>query len=108
MVSKSVDPLTVAVASSIGVVSVPLAGWISDWVGRIPVHRFRAVVLLLLAFPGWYLISTGNPAPVIVVIAVAIGFGVNTMLGAQCALLAELFGNKHRYLAWPSHASSVR
>ena len=30
--------------------------------------------------------------------AIAIGFGVNTMLGAQCALLPELFGNRHRYL----------
>ena len=34
----------------------------------------------------------------ILVIAVAIGFGVNTMLGAQCAMLPEMFGNKHRYL----------
>jgi MFS transporter, MHS family, metabolite:H+ symporter len=30
--------------------------------------------------------------------AVGIGFGVNVMLGAQCAMLPELFGNKHRYL----------
>ena len=55
-------------------------------------------VLLLLAFPGWYLISLGQAWLVIVVIAVAIGFGVNTMLGPQCALLPEMFGNKHRYL----------
>jgi MHS family metabolite:H+ symporter-like MFS transporter len=33
-----------------------------------------------------------------VVIAVGIGFGVNTMLGPQCAMLPEMFGNKHRYL----------
>lgn len=98
MVSKSIGPLAVAVASLIGMVSVPLAGYISDRVGRIPVYRFGAVVLLLLAFPGWYLISLGNPVLVIIVIAVAIGFGVNTMLGAQCAMLPEMFGNKHRYL----------
>ncbi|GAA3633189.1 MFS transporter [Microlunatus ginsengisoli] len=98
MVSKSIGPIAVAVASLIGMVSVPLAGWISDRVGRVPVYRFGAIVLLVLAFPGWYLISLGNPVLVIVVIAVAIGFGVNTMLGAQCALLPEMFGNKHRYL----------
>ena len=70
MVSKSIGPLAVAVASLIGMVSVPLAGWISDRVGRVPVYRFGAIVLLLvLAFPGWYLISLGNPAPVILVIA---------------------------------------
>ena len=98
MVSKSIGPVAVAVASLIGIVSVPLAGWISDRVGRVPVYRFGALVLLALAFPGWYLISLGNPVLVIAVIAVAIGFGVNTMLGAQCALLPEMFGNKHRYL----------
>jgi MHS family metabolite:H+ symporter-like MFS transporter len=88
----------VAVGSLIGMVSVPLAGHISDRVGRVPVYRFGAAVLLLLAFPGWYLISLGQAWLVIVVIAVAIGFGVNTMLGPQCAMLPEMFGNKHRYL----------
>jgi MHS family metabolite:H+ symporter-like MFS transporter len=98
MVSKSIGPVAVAVASLIGMISVPLAGHISDKVGRLPVYRFGAIVLLLLAFPGWYLISLGNPVLVIVVIAIAIGFGVNTMLGSQCALLPEMFGNRHRYL----------
>ena len=98
MVSKSIGPIAVMVASLIGMISVPLAGYISDRVGRVPVYRFGAIVLLVLAFPGWYLISLGNPVLVILVIGVAIGFGVNTMLGAQCALLPELFGNKHRYL----------
>jgi MHS family metabolite:H+ symporter-like MFS transporter len=98
MVSASIGPLAVAVASLIGMVTVPLAGYISDRLGRVPVYRFGAIVMLLLAFPGWYLISLGNPVLVIIVIAVAIGFGVNSMLGAQCALLPELFGNRHRYL----------
>ena len=98
MVNPSIGPIAVAVASLIGMVSVPLAGRISDRFGRVPVYRFGAIVLLLLAFPGWYLISLGNPVLVIVVIGVSIGFGVNTMLGAQCALLPEMFGNKHRYL----------
>ncbi|HEY5980337.1 MAG TPA: MFS transporter [Microlunatus sp.] len=98
MVNPSIGPVAVAVASLIGMVSVPLAGRISDRFGRVPVYRFGAIVMLVLAFPGWYLISLGNPVLVIVVIGVAIGFGVNTMLGAQCALLPEMFGNKHRYL----------
>ena len=81
MVDRSIGPIAVAVGSLIGMVSVPLAGHISDRVGRVPVYRFGAVVLLVLAFPGWYLISLGQAWLVIVVIAVAIGFGVNTMLG---------------------------
>jgi MHS family metabolite:H+ symporter-like MFS transporter len=98
MVNKSVGPIAVAVASLIGIFSVPLAGWVSDRVGRVPVYRFGALVMLVLAFPGWYLISLGQTWLVILVIAVAIGFGVNTMLGSQCALLPEMFGNRHRYL----------
>lgn len=93
-----IGPLAVAVGSLVGMVSVPLAGAVSDRFGRIPVYRFGAGVLLVLAFPGWWLLSLGNPVVIILVITVAIGFGVNTMLGSQCALLPELFGNRHRYI----------
>jgi len=93
-----IGPLAVAVGSLVGMISVPLAGHLSDRWGRIPVYRFGAAVLLVLAFPGWWLLSLGNPAIIIIVIAIAIGFGVNTMLGSQCALLPELFGNRHRYI----------
>lgn len=93
-----IGPLAVAVGSLVGMVSVPWAGALSDRFGRIPVYRFGAGVLLVLAFPGWWLLSLGNPLVIILVITVAIGFGVNTMLGSQCALLPELFGNRHRYI----------
>ncbi|TFC23353.1 MFS transporter [Cryobacterium glucosi] len=93
-----IGPLAVAVGSLVGMVTVPFAGHLSDRFGRVPVYRFGAAVLLVLAFPGWWLLSLGNPVIVIIVIAVAIGLGVNTMLGAQCALLPEMFGNQHRYL----------
>src|SRR4051794_35445916 len=72
MVNKSVGPIAVAVASLIGILSVPLAGWVSDRIGRVPVYRFGALVLLILAFPSWYLISLGQTWLVIAVIAVAI------------------------------------
>jgi MFS transporter, MHS family, metabolite:H+ symporter len=97
-VSTSIGPLAVAVASALGIVTVPVAGHLSDRWGRIPVYRAGAAVLLVLAVPGWWLLSLGNPALVIVVVAVAIALGVNVMLGAQCAMLPELFGNRHRYI----------
>lgn len=98
MVSKSVGPIAVAVASLIGMFSVPIAGHLSDRYGRVPVYRVGAIVMVILSVPGWYLISLGQTWLVILVIGVSIGFGVNTMLGAQCAMLPELFGNRHRYL----------
>lgn len=98
MVDSSIGPIAVATGSLIGMASVPFSGHLSDRFGRVPVYRFGAAVMLVLAFPGWWLISLGYSWLVIVVIAVGIAFGVNTMLGPQCAMLPEMFGNKHRYL----------
>jgi MHS family metabolite:H+ symporter-like MFS transporter len=95
---KSVGPLAVAVASGVGILTVPLAGALSDRFGRIAVYRTGAIFLTLLAWPAWYLLSLGNPALVVVVVVLGVSVGVNTMLGAQCALLPELFGNRHRYI----------
>lgn len=97
-VNKSIGPLAVAVGALVAIGVLPLTGHLSDRYGRVPVYRVGAAFLLLLAFPGWWLLSRGNPVVVIVVVALAIGLGVNTMLGAQCALLPELFGNRHRYV----------
>lgn len=88
----------VALGSLIGMVSVPLAGHISDRLGRRTVYRAGAGFMLVYAFPAWWMLSLGNAGLTVIVIAVGISVAVNTMLGAQCALLPELFGNRHRYL----------
>jgi len=88
----------VTFGSLIGIFSVPLTGRISDRVGRVPVYRFGAVFMLLYAFPAWYLLSLGNEPVAIAVIAIGLGIAVNSMLGPQCAMLPEMFGNRHRYL----------
>ena len=54
--------------------------------------------MALLALPAWYLLSLGNPILVILVVVLGVSLGVNTMLGAQCSMLPELFGNRHRYI----------
>ncbi len=54
--------------------------------------------MLVYTFPAWWLLSLGNYAVAIGVIAIGIGVAVNSMLGPQCAMLPELFGNRHRYL----------
>ncbi|GAA1483290.1 MFS transporter [Brachybacterium fresconis] len=88
----------VTLGSLIGIFSVPLTGRISDRVGRVPVYRFGAVFMLIFSVPAWYLLSLGNEVVAIAVIAVGLGVAVNSMLGPQCAMLPELFGNRHRYL----------
>ncbi len=96
-VSASVGPLAVACASLAGVVSIPLFGMLSDRIGRVPLYRMAALFQALFAVPAFALLSTGNTILICVVITLGIGVGVNGMLGSQCALLAELFGARHRY-----------
>ncbi|UYG18081.1 MFS transporter [Brachybacterium huguangmaarense] len=88
----------VSLGSLIGIFSVPFTGALSDRFGRVPVYRAGAVFMLVFSFPAWYLLTVGSHAVAIAVIAIGIGVAVNTMLGPQCALLPEMFGNRHRYL----------
>lgn len=97
-VDRGVATWGVTVGSLIGMAVIPLTGHLSDRFGRRAVYRFGAVFMLVYAFPAWWLLSLGNPGVVIAVIAIGIGVAVNTMLGPQCAMLPELFGNRHRYL----------
>ena len=97
-VDRGIATWGVTIGSLIGIFSVPLTGHLSDKLGRRAVYRFGAVFMLLFAFPAWWMLSLGNGPLTIAVIAVGIGVAVNSMLGPQCAMLPELFGNKHRYL----------
>ncbi|MFF7645088.1 hypothetical protein [Streptomyces canus] len=83
-VSNSVGPLAVACASLAGIATIPLYGMAA---------LFQAV----FAVPAFALMSWGNTVLICMVITLGIGVGVNGMLGSQCALLAELFGARHRY-----------
>ena len=97
-VSKSIGPLAIACGAAIGMLVIPISGALSDRFGRMRVYRFGAALQLVLAVPSWWLLSLGNPVLVVATLAVSYGIGVNVMLGAQCAALPELFGNRHRYI----------
>ncbi|MCF2707035.1 MHS family MFS transporter [Arcanobacterium haemolyticum] len=97
-ITKAGGSLAVAISSVIGIFTVPLAGKLSDRFGRKAIYRAGALVLLILAVPGWYLLSLGSIFWSTLVIVVGISFGVCTMLGSQCAMLPELFGNRRRYI----------
>ena len=97
-VQASIGPLAVAVGAVVGFFTIPLAGSLSDRFGRMPVYRTGAICQLALAAVAWPLMSLGNAALTVAVIAVSYGIAVNIMLGAQCAAMPELFGSRHRYI----------
>ena len=85
------------VAALISIVTVVFFGALSDRVGRVQVYRWGAFFSTVFAFPAFWLLTLGHIWLVLVVMGVGIGIGVQAMLGPQCALLPELFGNQHRF-----------
>ncbi|EJM58510.1 MFS transporter [Pseudomonas sp. GM48] len=93
-----VGVLTLICAASLGAMTVPMAGKLSDRFGRVVVYRAFVLLQLALAFPVWWVLSLGNVAASIVAISIALGIGTWGMFGTQAALLPELFGSRHRYM----------
>ena len=85
------------VAAGVSIITVVLFGYLSDKVGRVPVYRYGALFTAAFAFPGFWLLTLGQVWLVLLVMGVGIGIGVQSMLGPQCAMLPELFGNAHRF-----------
>ena len=94
------------VAAAVSCFTVVLFGALSDRFGRVKVYRYGALFTALFAFPGFYLLTLGQVWLVLLVMAIGIGIGVQSMLGPQCAQLPELFGNAHRYTGVAPLASS--
>jgi MHS family metabolite:H+ symporter-like MFS transporter len=84
-------------AAFVSIFTVVFFGRLSDKYGRVKVYRYGALFQGLLAFPAFYLLTLGQVWLVLLVMVLGIGIGVQSMLGPQCALLPELFGNAHRY-----------
>jgi MFS transporter, MHS family, shikimate and dehydroshikimate transport protein len=89
--------VSLTVAAAVAVVAVPLAAAWSDRIGRRPVVIVGAVFSGLFAFPFFWLLDQGSPVAVAIAMIGGIGIGVPLMLGAQGALLGELFSTRNRF-----------
>src|SRR4051812_12315340 len=93
-----IGALCLVFAATLGALTVPLAGILTDRYGRVIVYRCFALFSLLIAFPTWWILSQGEIVSTVAAISVALGIGAWGMFGASGALLPELFGAKHRYI----------
>lgn len=85
------------IATLSSVITTPMFGALSDRFGRKTIYRFGAIFMLLWAFPAWWMVNTGEMMWVAIAMFGGLAIGANSMLGAQCAHFAELFGNRYRY-----------
>jgi MFS family permease len=88
--------LYLVVAALIGIVSVPLFGWLSDLLGRRLVYGVGVVLTGLYAFPYFALLDTR--AGGLVILGMILGLVFHDMMyGPQTALISESFGTGVRY-----------
>lgn len=97
--SRSQAVLATALAAAVAVVTLPLAGHISDRIGRRPVYLFGALFSAVFAFPAFLLMDTGNVWLVSLGVVLGLAIGWACMYGAQAAYYSELFPPQFRYSA---------
>ncbi len=84
-------------ASALGLVVCPLAGWISDRVGQRKVYLFGGIFCALFAFPFFMMLNTGDPLIIAFAMIVGYNLGPTTMFAVQPTLYANMFSTRVRY-----------
>lgn len=95
--ARSVGTTALLIASLVGFISVPFAGWLSDRVGRRLVYRLSSGFLVLFAFPAWAMVHSGSPIAIGVVVILSMNLGILSLFAVQSSYLSELFGSRYRY-----------
>ncbi len=86
----------ILIAATIGLISVPFFGYLSDRVGRRAVYGAGIVGTALFAFPYFGLLNTRAAGLVLLAIVLSLLFH-DMQYGPQAALIAESFGTNIRY-----------
>lgn len=95
--SPMIALISTLIAAGFGLVSVPVAGYLSDKFGRKPVYLAFTAAAGLSAFPYFMLLSTGQAGLIWLAQGVLMGCTVFALTGAQAAYLAELFDPSYRF-----------
>jgi MFS transporter, MHS family, metabolite:H+ symporter len=96
-VAKTVATTAVFVASLLGFLVIPLAGWLSDRFGRRIVYRWFCFLLMLYAIPAYMFLETRDPFIVGSIIVIGMCLASLGIFGVQAAYGVEMFGVRNRY-----------
>ncbi|MET0457233.1 MAG: MFS transporter [Mycobacterium sp.] len=94
---KSTLLAAILIGSVVQVAALPLAGALSDKVGRARVFRWGAGGLAAFSIPFWFLLDTGNFWLITLAMVIGLGLLHSLMYGVQPAFFAETFSTGVRY-----------
>lgn len=97
LLDKQVATTGVLIASILGFLVIPLAGFLSDKFGRRIMYRIFCLLLMIYAIPAFMLLDSKNEIIVICVIVVGMCLASLGIFGVQAAYGVEMFGCKNRY-----------
>jgi MFS family permease len=84
------------IAAAVGLISVPLFGYLSDHIGRRLMFGIGIVAMAVFAFPYFGLLDTKSSG--LVLLAIVISLSLHAMMyGPEASLIAEGFGPNLRY-----------
>ena len=87
----------VAIASAIGLFTIPWWGHLSDRIGRRRVYLLGALVSIFFAFPFFWMLGLGSPGLVWLAIVLGLNIGHDQMYGPQAAWYSEMYASQVRY-----------
>jgi metabolite-proton symporter len=88
---------SVSISAALGLITVPLWGWLSDRTGRKPLYLAGAIVTTAWAFPFFGLMDTKSSVLITLAVVIGVNVGHDLMYGPQGAYFSELFGTRVRY-----------
>lgn len=99
MVSRSVGLTGVLIGASLGLITIPAFGALSDRIGRKPVYLAGTALFTFGVLPYFWLLNTKDPVTIVCTIVFAMGFSNYAMLSTQGAFFNELFTARTRFTA---------
>ena len=97
ILSRTLILNAITIAAVVELFTIPLFGYLSDYVGRRRWYLIGCVLMAAFAFPYFLLMNSGVQAVFILSVVCSLAIFHAWVYGPQAALIAERFGTRSRY-----------
>jgi MHS family shikimate/dehydroshikimate transporter-like MFS transporter len=96
-ISQSFVLEAITLATFVELFAMPLAGWLSDRVGRKAIYLAGTIFSIVFSFPLFWLLETRDPTIILLTFIVGITGAQGIVFALHASFMPELFGAKVRY-----------